>query len=434
MAIDTLRERDPLTDRLDLCGRDLERIARASIAGQPQVAMAVVESAAGLLECDMAVLLRPTGHPTKLAVTHATRGGDGPAHERWDLGARTPRLLDRPSHTADGWREPWSALRVKLSGLGARAWAAAPLCNEGRGRPLGLLVVGRRRGNRPCGQMHRLTDLALSATAALAAAPPDDESASGEAFPGGGHERVQTVSTLAFGVSHTLGNIFGAILGNLQFLQEEASSEDARDLIERIERATAQGVELMRSLQAYTAMPASIGMRPVDLSDIVAEVAALVRRMCGHWPERRGVQIETDLSDAAPVWGDPRQVREALVNVVFNALQAVGPEGRVALRTGCDGRLSEVRVVDDGPGMGDDVRRRATEPFFTTRPTLHQGLGLTVARGIAVGHRGSLTLHRAPGGGTEVALRLPQDPPADRRCEMAIGAALSAAAGHRKEH
>jgi signal transduction histidine kinase len=102
----------------------------------------------------------------------------------------------------------------------------------------------------------------------------------------------------------------------------------------------------------------------------------------------------------------------------------------VVVRTGCEGRLSEVRVIDDGPGMTDEVRRRATEPFFTTHPSVHQGLGLTVARGVAVGHRGSLTLHRAPVHGTEVALRLPQDPPADQRCETAIGAALSAAAEH----
>ena len=80
--------------------------------------------------------------------------------------------------------------------------------------------------------------------------------------------------------------------------------------------------------------------------------------------------------------------------------------------------------------MTDEVRRRATEPFFTTEPTLREGLGLTVARGIAVAHRGSVTLHHARVLGTEVAIRLPEDPPAELRRETAIGVAPLSTFGH----
>ncbi|MBD3293060.1 MAG: hypothetical protein GF393_09060 [Armatimonadia bacterium] len=429
MAIDTLTTHTAVTDRTGLCARDLERVARATVGGRRRTAGAVVESAAELLACDTAVLLRPTESPEDVSATHLSGDQSMAGHERWRLGPRTPQLFERSCHTADGWREPWSGLRMKLRGLEVRSWAAMPLRREGHDRPLGLLAVGARDGGRPCGQMHLLTDLALSATAALAAAPAD-ESEGLAAFAGSAGSRMQTVSNLAFGVSHSLGNIFGAILGNLQMLQDGGFEDQEQELLGRIERSTARGIELMRSLQAYSAVPTNAGIQSVDLSALAAEVAGLVDRLTGHWPAHRGVRIETDLAGEAPAWGDPRQLRESIVNLVFNAVQAVGREGLVIVRTACDGERSEVRVVDDGPGMSDEVRRRATEPFFTTHPALHQGLGLTVARGVAVGHRGSLTLHHAPIRGTEVALRLPQDPPADRRCEMAIGAALSAAAGH----
>ena len=433
MAIETLISQITLTDTPGLCARNLEHIARAALSGKRRAAAAVVEGAADLLLCEAAVLLRPTRSPGVVAATwHADVGGAA-RHELWELGPHTPQVFERTCHSADGWREPWSGLRMKLQGLEVRSWAAMPLRNERSAGPLGLLVVGARNASsRPCGRLHHLPDLALSATAALAAAPGREEGSSCVLSPE--HERLQTIGNLAFGVSHTLGNIFGGIIGNLQFLQEEMPSAAARDLIGRIEDSTADGVELMRALQAYTALPAEAAMQACDLSEVAHEVASLARGLTEHWPSHQRVQIETDLAAAAPTWGDARQLRESLMNVVFNAIQAVGREGRIVIRTASDGRLSEVRVIDDGPGMSDETRPRATEPFFTTYPALHDGLGLTVARGVAVAHRGSLTLHRAPVHGTEVALRLPQDPPADRRCEMPIGAALPGAAGHRKEH
>ncbi|MFW5868229.1 MAG: sensor histidine kinase, partial [Armatimonadota bacterium] len=387
MAIEAYTTRITQTDQPGLCGRNLERIARATIGGRRQTAAAVVESAAALLSCESAVLLQPTGTPGVLRATWATHDDDAADHALWEPGPCAAQLFERSCHTADGWREPWSGLRIKLLGLGVRSWAALPLREEGRPRPLGLIVVGcSTPGDRPCPRLHRLPDLALSATAALSAAPEDGATTEAHPAPSVHQQHAQTLSNLAFGVSHTLGNIFGAILGNLQFLQEEATSDSAARLISRIERSTTDGVELMRSLQAYAAIPAEAAMKTLDLSEIAAEVASLIRALTGHWPSFHRVEIETELAEAAPVWADGRHLRQSIINVVFNAVQAVGREGRVTIRTGCDGGFSEVRVIDDGPGMSGEVRRRATEPFFTTYPALHQGLGLTVARGIAVGH------------------------------------------------
>ncbi|MGI5817257.1 MAG: ATP-binding protein [Armatimonadota bacterium] len=403
MAIDTLVGRTAVTDEPGIRARALECLTRAALTGRTRATESVVESAIELLCCDAAVMLRPTEYPQALSATLAVRDGAGTAHARWDLGPQAARVFERACQSSDGWREPWSALRLRLRDLEVRSWAAVPLHSERRTGPLGLLAIGARGEGRPCGRMHLLPDLALSAAATLAVAPEDGAD--------GAPEHLRTVGNLAFGVSHALGNVFAAILGNAQLLRERASSDDIVELLGRIERSTAEGAELMRSMQAFTAGPVAAEMRALDLSRIADEVAGLVRRVCGHWPGLREVRVETDLAAIAPAWGDAGQLGECVVNLVFNALQVMGPEGRVLLRTAGDGRRSEIRVIDDGPGMTAEVRRRATEPFFTTHPALHQGLGLTVARGIAVAHRGTLTLHHACPRGTEVALRLPHDPP-----------------------
>ncbi|MFO8081863.1 MAG: HAMP domain-containing sensor histidine kinase [Armatimonadota bacterium] len=414
MAIETLSTQLTRPNQPGLCAWNLERVARAAPGGRDEAAGAVVRAARDLLACDAAVLLRPTERPGVLAATCACGAGDA-EHDRWEFDVETAQLFERTSHTADGWREPWSALRMKLRGIDMHSWAAAPLCAEGHTQPLGLLAVGGGADGRPCARLHRLPDFALSASAALSVAPEGDCTSRAPVMPTADQQRLQTIGNLAFGVSHTLGNIFGTIIGNLQFLREEMGSADARGYLDRVERSTADGVELMRRLQEYASIPAEARLRPVDLSEITRKVAALARRLIGHWPSHRRVKIETEVSGQARAWGDERQIGESITNVVFNAIQAVGREGRIVIRCDSDARSSEVRIVDDGPGMTDEVRRRATEPFFTTYPALHQGLGLTVARGVAVAHRGSLTLHQMPVRGTEVALRLPKEPPPQRR-------------------
>jgi len=432
VAIEMLATGPAVADQPGLSVREFERITRAVGGGQAQVAAAIVEGADELLACDAAVLLRPTQRADVHAVTRAPGEGSEALHERWELGPEAPRLFERACHAPDGWRAPWSGLRMRLRGMNVRSWASVPLQCEGHAEPLGALVVGAHSEGRPCGRMHRLPDFALSASAALAAT--DDCGADIQPTEARGREHLRRVGSLAFGVSHSLGNIFGAILGNLHFLEEEASSDEQRELIARVVQSTAQGIELMHDLQLFTHAPVASEMGVVDLSRLAAEVADLAMRLCGHWPGCRGVEIDTELGAAAPVWGDRSQLRDSIVALVFNAVQAVGREGRVVVRSAREGRTSEVRVIDDGPGMTDDVLRRATEPFFSTHPTLHQGLGLTLARAVAVGHRGALTLHRARTGGTQVTFRLPQDPPAEERSEMLPSVSMFSTTQHRKGH
>jgi signal transduction histidine kinase len=150
------------------------------------------------------------------------------------------------------------------------------------------------------------------------------------------------------------------------------------------------------------ARPPQFDRAPHDLAAILADV---VRPYQGALP--RGVSLTLDCAVPGPtVIADRRLLERAVVNLVENALQAVGEHGRVAVRlTSGDGRAS-VEVEDDGPGIEPELRERVFEPFFSTK-TGGSGLGLALVRKIAQQHGGGVALDSAPGKGTRCVLWLP---------------------------
>jgi CheY-like chemotaxis protein len=105
----------------------------------------------------------------------------------------------------------------------------------------------------------------------------------------------------------------------------------------------------------------------------------------------------------------PGEIREALLNLVQNAIDAMPQGGTLTMRTAVEGRDACVAVRDTGVGMSAEVRERAFEPFFSTKGSKGSGLGLAEVYGIARRHRGTVNICSEPGRGTEVALRLPLD-------------------------
>ncbi len=425
MAIDMLKVEAPAADHPGICARYLEAIARGTVLGSGQTAGAIADAAVALLRCDAAVVLRASGMPDVLHATVAREYADA-SHDGWQLGSEASQILERPCDGSERTEGPWARLRTQLWDLGIRSWTGVPLRSEGRSGSLGLLIAGSRGDGPSAGRMDRLQDLKISATTALSAA------AECGACPPGGDD-LRTVGALAFGIAHSLGNVFGAIMGNLHFLEEQLAEDVSTDLIEPIRRSTARGTELMRSLQRLSGDQEGAVLERVDLAGIAGDVADLAAGLCGHWPSYRGVRIETQSTGTTRVRCDPTRLREALVNIVFNAVRAVASDGTISVRTTGDADGCEVRVIDDGPGMTAGAARRATEPFFSTEPQCHQGLGLTVARGAAVAYGGSLTLHEGAEGGTEVALRMPKNPPVERRPVTRTSGSAALSAGTRKE-
>jgi CheY-like chemotaxis protein len=138
------------------------------------------------------------------------------------------------------------------------------------------------------------------------------------------------------------------------------------------------------------------------------EVVAMTRPL---WAERAGggtINLERDVAPNANIVGIAGELREALLNLVYNALDAMVGGGTLGLRTIVSDDEIRLEVRDTGMGMSAEVRERAFEPFFTTKGRLGTGLGLAEVYGIVKRHRGQAQIESMPGVGTTIRLVFPR--------------------------
>jgi signal transduction histidine kinase len=138
-----------------------------------------------------------------------------------------------------------------------------------------------------------------------------------------------------------------------------------------------------------------------------ADVQALVGAAIGRADTRTGIAIETALTPEAVVFCDPIQIRLALTNVINNSIQAIGGEGRIRIVCQHVGQETRIAVIDDGPGMAEEVRAHVFEPFFTTA-SHRVGIGLTAVQRLVGASGGIVRVESTPGVGTTVTLIFPR--------------------------
>ena len=222
--------------------------------------------------------------------------------------------------------------------------------------------------------------------------------------------RLAAVGQLAAGVMHDVNNALNPIMAAAYLLEMNAENPVAvRDYAVRIARAAETGAATAARVGRFIRQEPLLGSREasVDLSVMVQEVVAMTRPL---WQERaKGgvVKLEESLAPTATVRGIAGELREALLNLVQNALDAMAGGGTLRIRTVADAMEVSVEVSDTGTGMSQEVRERAFEPFFTTKGVNGTGLGLAEVYGIARRHRGRAEIESAPGEGTTVRLIFP---------------------------
>jgi signal transduction histidine kinase len=218
-------------------------------------------------------------------------------------------------------------------------------------------------------------------------------------------ERVRNLEAYAGKLAHELKNPLASIKALSQLVaRSQRADRDAERLtvlnseIERMERTLEDYLSFSRPLT-------ELELGTVELGALADEALLLIR------PRASEARVEFVRSGAAPtIEGDPRRLREALLNLLSNALEASPPDTRVAVRLSGASAGALIEVVDSGRGIRSEDLPRVGTPFFTTRPG-GTGLGVVIARGIAEQHGGRLELESELGNGTRAALFLPHRPP-----------------------
>ena len=235
-------------------------------------------------------------------------------------------------------------------------------------------------------------------------------------------QKTDSLGRVAGAVAHDFSNLLMPIMGNasLAALEVDPDSRVARYL-DRINEAAERAAVLCRQMLAYSGK----GQLQIDRSSVNAIIDGT--RELLRSAVRKGTALSFDLaSDLPDADLDPNQMQQLLLNLVLNAGEAIGDtQGTVLIRTRAEtrpaGRLAfspdgpgpgtyvVIEVADTGAGIDPQVRERIFDPFFTTK-AFGRGLGLAAARGIARGHRGSISVESAPGHGATFRIHLPAHP------------------------
>jgi signal transduction histidine kinase/CheY-like chemotaxis protein len=244
-------------------------------------------------------------------------------------------------------------------------------------------------------------------------------------------EKLRALGEMAGGVAHDFNNLLAAILGRAQFALGKLATLEERDLrrcLKVIETAAVDGARTVRRLQEFTrTAPARQAVGVVGVVDLLEDVLELAHR---RWkPEIESpespIRFELDAMPVPPVVGDAGELRDALMNLVANAVEALPSGGVVTLRARSASGEVVLEVADNGAGMSPETQARAFEPFFTTKGPQRSGLGLSMAYGIVSRHRGRIEIRSGPEGGTAVRLSLLADSLTARRQEPAPAPAPS---------
>lgn len=238
-------------------------------------------------------------------------------------------------------------------------------------------------------------------------------------------ERLASLGTMLSGVAHELNNPLSNISTSCQILQEEVGESDPatqKMYLGQIDQQTERARTIVRSLLDFSREKA-FSKEPVLLKPLIAQTVGFVR---GEVSAKSVVQLS--IPDDLVVLADAQRLQQVFVNLIRNALDGLGPDGRIvissevlgvsrppegtALGSGCDAEeaMVEISVADNGPGIAPEILPRIFDPFFSTKGVGHgMGLGLFIVYEIVDEHGGCISVQSTPGQGATFRIRLPYE-------------------------
>lgn len=234
-------------------------------------------------------------------------------------------------------------------------------------------------------------------------------------------EKLRALGSMVGGIAHDFNNLLAAILGYTELALRDARDETMTRRLKVIEKAARDGAETVRLLQEFTRIRKDTRLESLNLNKLLDQVLLLTRHRWKDSAQSRGIsiRIETEYGEVPPIQGNISELREALANIIFNAVDALKVDGKIVCRTWSNGEHLFVSLADTGDGMPEEVKQRIFDPFFTTKGITNSGLGLSVCYGIINRHGGEIIVDSVEGRGTTFTVKLPFALPAVERAATA---------------
>jgi signal transduction histidine kinase len=225
-------------------------------------------------------------------------------------------------------------------------------------------------------------------------------------------ERLHAFGTMASGVAHDFNNALSVILGYGEIALEQAEAgvyAEMQDCLRPIVAAARDGAQMVTRLREFYRPSGEEPRTAVDLNALVRQAITITQPKWKSQSLGEGLKltVETELGDIPPVSGEPAELREALTNLIFNAVDALPAGGTITIRTSRHSDGVGLEVSDTGIGMSEEVRRHCLDPFFTTKGDRGTGMGLAMVYGIIDRHGGRMNIQSTVGRGTTLSFTLP---------------------------
>jgi signal transduction histidine kinase/ActR/RegA family two-component response regulator len=222
-------------------------------------------------------------------------------------------------------------------------------------------------------------------------------------------EKLSAVGSLASGVAHDFNNCLAVIRGRAELMLKYTPDPKMRRGLELIVQSARDGARTVKRIQDFARQRQDRDFETVSVDRLLSDVSEITRPRWKDEAEAGGAQIDFAVSNrsGAHVLGDASELRDVLVNMIFNAVDAMPGGGRLTLAAEQRDEKVVVTVEDTGCGMNPEVRSRVFDPFFTTKGVEGIGLGLSVSYGVIRRHGGTIRVASEVGRGSTFRVVLP---------------------------
>ncbi len=222
-------------------------------------------------------------------------------------------------------------------------------------------------------------------------------------------EKFKAVGKLISALMHDFNNFLSIIIGRAQLLSVQTRDSNLSKHIEAIIKVSTQAADIIQRLNQFGIPIPEKEFTNLGLNQVVNEAVELTKPKWNDWSKLKGVKIkiEKDLPSVPPLFGNAADLREVIINMILNSIDALPKGGVISFRTWEEEENIFLSIRDNGQGMNEEVKAKLFDPFFSTKQEKGNGLGMTVAQSIILQHHGKIGVESEPGKGSTFIIKFP---------------------------
>ena len=225
-------------------------------------------------------------------------------------------------------------------------------------------------------------------------------------------EKLRALGLMTSGIAHDFNNMLAIISGNIDLIELEEDKEKILKKVQIIKKTAKGSAKTIKRLQKYVKTKDDMLLpRTINLNDLVKEAIEMSIPIWKDGPQEKGLNVEIVdklTEDEVIIHGDDADLREAVINMIFNSVDAMPQGGKIHIATYTKDESIYLELSDSGIGMDEEAKSRIFDPFFTTKGVGNSGLGMSILYGTIKKHNGSIDIKTTPGKGTMFTIALPK--------------------------